>query len=132
MRMTGNKCIVDTTIIIHIFKKRIAFAQRLQSLEEVFINSTVIGELYFGAYASENIQKKISEIEAFEKKCTVLNVTGETGKIFGQIKTQLKAKGRPIPENDIWIAAASAVEYNLPLYTTDNHFRDIDNLIFLE
>jgi len=131
MKMTGNKCLVDTTIIIHIFKKRIAFAQQLQSLEEVFINSTVIGELYFGAYASASIQKKISEIEAFQKKCTILNVTPETGIIFGQIKARLKAKGRPIPENDIWIAAL-AMEHNLPLYTTDNHFRGVDNLTFLE
>jgi tRNA(fMet)-specific endonuclease VapC len=118
-------------LIIHIFKKKIAFAHRLQNLEEVFISSTAIGELYFGAYASISIQKKISEIEDFQKKCTVLNVTPETGLLFGKIKAQLKAKGKPIPENDIWIAA-SALEHELPLYTTDNHFRDIENLTFLE
>lgn len=127
----NNECLIDTTIIIHIFKGNIVFAQRLQKLKKVFLSSTVIGELYFGAYASANLQKKITEIEEFQKKCLLLDITSKTGLLFGQIKSQLKIKGKPIPENDVWIAA-SAIEHNLPLFTTDNHFKDVDNLTFLE
>ncbi|HEY4572503.1 MAG TPA: PIN domain-containing protein [Thermoanaerobaculia bacterium] len=37
-------------------------------------------------------------------------------------------KGRPIPENDIWIAA-SARQHGLTLATRDGHFDDVDGLI---
>jgi tRNA(fMet)-specific endonuclease VapC len=36
-------------------------------------------------------------------------------------------KGRPIPENDIWIAAL-AHQYSLTLASNDAHFREIENL----
>lgn len=51
-----------------------------------------------------------------------------TGQAYGQIKSALRAKGRPIPENDIWIAAI-AMQYNLVLATRDEHFREVDGLV---
>jgi tRNA(fMet)-specific endonuclease VapC len=36
-------------------------------------------------------------------------------------------KGRPIPENDLWIAAI-ALEHDLIVATRDAHFGEIDNL----
>jgi predicted nucleic acid-binding protein len=41
---------------------------------------------------------------------------------------QLRAKGRPLPENDIWIGAI-ARHHMLALVTGDRHFREIDNLV---
>ena len=128
--MTGNNCLVDTTIVVDIFKKNRTVAQKLQNLDEVFIGSTVIGELYFGAYASARISGKTGEIEDFLKNCTIVLVTPATANLYGRIKANLKAKGKPIPENDTWIAAL-AIEHNLPLYTTDNHFSDIEGLLLL-
>ena len=46
---------------------------------------------------------------------------------YGQIKNNLRAKGRPIPENDIWIAAL-AKQYGLTLVTRDGHFGEVDGL----
>lgn len=131
MKMNGNNCLVDTSIIVHIFKKNIAHAQRLESLEKVFTSSTVIGELYFGAYASPDTSKKIHEIENLLKNCTILFITPATADLFGQIKAKLRSKGKPIPENDIWIAA-SAIEHKLPIYTSDRHFNDIEGLTILQ
>jgi tRNA(fMet)-specific endonuclease VapC len=39
----------------------------------------------------------------------------------------LRAKGRPIPENDIWIAAV-AKQYDLALFTRDAHFAEVESL----
>ena len=36
-------------------------------------------------------------------------------------------KGRPIPENDIWIAAL-ALQHTLVLVSRDAHFREVENL----
>jgi len=39
----------------------------------------------------------------------------------------LLKKGKPIPENDIWIAAI-AIQQNLSLVTFDKHFSDVEDL----
>ncbi|MBN1284239.1 MAG: PIN domain-containing protein [Anaerolineae bacterium] len=46
---------------------------------------------------------------------------------LGEIKNELQAKGRPIPENDIWIAAI-AKQHDLTLATRDAHFGAVDGL----
>lgn len=48
-----------------------------------------------------------------------------TARSYGKIKNQLKVKGSPIPENDIWIAAL-ADQYQLLLITGDKHFNNIE------
>jgi len=42
-------------------------------------------------------------------------------------KNGLKIKGKPIPENDIWIAAI-ALEHELTLVTRDSHFEEVEHL----
>ena len=46
---------------------------------------------------------------------------------YGEIKAQLKSIGKPIPENDIWIAAL-AIEHGMDLVTADQHFNHIKKL----
>jgi len=43
------------------------------------------------------------------------------------VRDRLRLKGRPIPENDIWIAAV-ALQHGLPLATRDDHFNEVDGL----
>ncbi len=50
-----------------------------------------------------------------------MELTVNASKVFAQLKANLKRNGTPVPENDIWIAAV-AIENDLPLFTTDNHF----------
>lgn len=126
--MIGNNCLLDTSIVIHTFKGNTAVVEQLDSLENVFISTTAIGELYFGAFKSDNPQKHLQQVGAFITNCKILSVDTETAKVYGNIKTLLAKKGKPIPENDIWIAAV-AIQHNLPLFSTDNHFKEIDSLI---
>ncbi|MCX5885058.1 MAG: PIN domain-containing protein [Proteobacteria bacterium] len=66
-------------------------------------------------------------IDDFALTTKVLNCSAETTKRYGEIKNRLKDKGKPIPENDIWIAAL-AKQYDLTLVTRDTHFNEIDKL----
>jgi tRNA(fMet)-specific endonuclease VapC len=66
-------------------------------------------------------------IEEFASSASVLSCDGETARHYGQIKDRLRLKGRPIPENDNWIAA-SAMQHGLPLATRDDHFKEVDGL----
>jgi tRNA(fMet)-specific endonuclease VapC len=90
----------------------------------------VIGELTYGAKNSNSIVEKLSQIEDFSKTVNLLNVGVETAAIYGEIKADLKKIGRPIPENDIWIAAI-AKEHDLSLMTQDKHFQHISQLKLL-
>ena len=51
----------------------------------------------------------------------------EAARFYGAVKQELKKKGKPIPENDIWIAAL-AKEHQMILVTQDQDFNFIENL----
>ena len=58
----------------------------------------------------------------------VLNVTEETALRYAEIDVFLRKRGRPIPRNDVWIAAL-ALEHGMQLLTLDEHFLEIPLLL---
>jgi len=66
-------------------------------------------------------------VEEFAASCPLVGIDGATALGYGAVKTELKKKGRPIPENDLWIAAC-AIQYDLILVTRDGHFDPIGGL----
>jgi tRNA(fMet)-specific endonuclease VapC len=128
--MTGNKCLLDTSIIIHTFKNNNIITAQLHTFSEIFVPSIAVGELYYGAYRSANVKKHLDQVQQFLQNYTILATDVVTADLYGSIKTALKNKGKPIPENDIWIAAIS-VQFGLPLFTSDKHFKDIENIILI-
>jgi len=61
---------------------------------------------------------------------SVCDVTEATARRFGLIAAALRERGRPIPSNDIWIAA-QAMETGAELLSYDQHFSFIDGLAWL-
>src|SRR5258707_15799759 len=119
--MTGNNIVADTNIFIDLMKGDVEIAQKLDSFNEVYLSPIVLAELYFGAYRSANPDKHLRKIAIAIQKSKLLTIDSTTSEIFVTIKLGLFAKGNPIPENDIWIAA-TAMQHQLPLYTNDKHF----------
>lgn len=101
--------------------------EKIKELELVYIPVTVVGEHYFGAFKSTKVEENFKRISNFVDDIAVLGSSVVTDSIYGEIKNQLKKKGKPIPENDIWIAAI-AKEYDLTVMTNDIHFKEIDGL----
>ncbi|MCA0454679.1 MAG: type II toxin-antitoxin system VapC family toxin [Chloroflexi bacterium] len=122
-----NGKLLDTNAVAALFNQDLALKSQLGDIR-LLVSSIVVGELYFGAYKSGRVQHNITQLERFLDRNEVLVCDAETGKYYGQVKQQLKAKGRPIPENDIWIAAV-ALQHDLALVTRDAHFNVIDNLV---
>lgn len=125
IRMPG-KVLLDTNVIIALFAGDMALSQHFAEAE-VLVSSTVLGELYYGAYKSAHAAANLSRIEQFAAAIQVLSCDDMTAQHYGQVKDRLRTKGRPIPENDIWIAAI-AQQYSLSLATRDEHFKDVDGL----
>jgi tRNA(fMet)-specific endonuclease VapC len=82
---------------------------------------------FYGAEKSERVEANLAEIAKFAAGRTILVCDAETARWYGRIKRQLQLKGRPIPQNDIWIAAV-ARQHNLTLVTRDEHFEQIEAL----
>jgi tRNA(fMet)-specific endonuclease VapC len=87
----------------------------------------VVGELYYGAQRSSRVEQNIAQIDRFRAANTILVCDGSTASVYGIVKNALREKGRPIPENDIWIAAI-ALQNGLILATRDAHFGEVDAL----
>ena len=73
------------------------------------------------------MQENVARIEEFAARSAVLACDTETARQYGEVKEGLRQKGRPIPENDVWIAAI-ALQYDLTLVARDAHFEQIDGL----
>jgi len=119
--------LLDTSVVIEFLRGNASVKTRLQKETVLTIPYVVLGELYLGAYRSANAAKHGDQIKRFLVNCEVLSADAETADHYARIKATLLQKGKPIPENDIWIAAIAS-QYSLPLVTRDNHFSEIDGL----
>ena len=124
--MNGNY-LLDTNVIIALFDKDQNVFDNIIKAENIYIPSIVIGELFYGVYNSARQKENIEKLNQFINDANILNCDAISGNYYGQIKKQLKNKGNPIPENDIWIAAL-AQQYDLKLVSRDKHFKMIDNI----
>ena len=127
MQMTGNKFLLDTNIITAWLKGEKPIADKIDNAKEIYIPIIAIGELYYGALYSTRIEKNISDIKRITSYYNVLLIDEAVTLIYGNIKAALRKKGKPIPENDIWIAAI-AQHYELAIVTRDKHFKEIDTI----
>ncbi len=125
--LTLRRFLIDTNIVIAIFAQETGVLQRLQQALFYFLPSIVLGELYYGARKSGRVEANVQRVEDFVAHNAVLDCDAETARHYGLIREALRAKGKPIPENDIWIAAL-ALQHDLTLVSRDAHFNEIDGL----
>ena len=79
--------------------------------------------------AGKRYAKNRSELDAFlaEPALEIAPASLSTAEWYARIAVGLRRKGRPIPTNDIWIAAA-AMERGAELLSFDEYFAEIDGL----
>jgi len=75
----NGRYLLDTNIVIALFAKDKKVLDELSKASEIFIPS-------------------------FVNSNTILPCDSETSHMYGQIKSDMKVKGKPIPGNDIWIS----------------------------
>ena len=122
----NGKFLLDTNIAIA-FLIGDKSLQRPDASAQLYISCTAIGELFYGALNSNQIDENIQRITDFIRDAVSVPCDDGTARIYGEIKTALRLKGRPIPDNDIWIAAV-AMQHSLSLVSRDEHFENIERL----
>lgn len=102
----------------------------IQEAAEVFLTPVVIGELLYGFLGGGLEPKNRGLLREFVEspRVAVLSLDEETAERYAVIRDYLRQQGRPIPANDLWIAA-SAAQHGLRLLTLDDHFRSVPQVL---
>ena len=124
--MSGNSVALDTSVAIAVLAGQ-AGTLLSQPPQDIVLPVPVVGELRYGALNSRRSAENLAEVERLVSRCRVLDITAATADVYARLRLGLKEKGKPIPENDLWIAAL-CVEHEVPLVTLDRHFDVIKGL----
>ncbi|MDA8021309.1 MAG: type II toxin-antitoxin system VapC family toxin [Thermoanaerobaculia bacterium] len=122
-----GRYLLDTNAVIDLFAPNEELLARLEAAEAVFLSTIVLGELNFGAEKSHRVAENHARIESFAAECTVLAPDVAVARDYGRVKKSLKSRGRPIPENDVWIAATALI-HGLTVLSRDHHLDFVDGL----
>ena len=98
--------------------------------DTIGLSAVVAGELLAGFAAGAQDRRNRADFSRFlaSPRVQVHAISEVTADYYARVYAALRAKGRPIPTNDLWIAA-SALEHGQRLYSYDGHFAQIDGLI---
>jgi tRNA(fMet)-specific endonuclease VapC len=102
----------------------------LRTAEEILLPSIVLGELLGGFEAGQQSRRNRDELDLFRGSPRVrLVAIGEaTAERYAVIYAALRSMGRPIPTNDLWIAA-STMEHGTELVTLDRDFAHVPQIL---
>jgi len=99
-----------------------------QSAGDTFaLTTTVLGELYYGALASERVDENMANLRAFADSTVVHEFDATAAAEFGQIKAELRKQGKPIPTADAQIAAVARL-HGFTVLTDDEHFQYVQGI----
>jgi len=102
----------------------------IRHAEKLAISPIVLGELLSGFECGSRFKKNRDELQQFLQSPRVrfFSITSDTSNFYSQIYLSLRKKGKPIPTNDMWIAAQT-LENGCVLCTNDKYFKMIEGLI---
>lgn len=125
-----RRVLVDTNIYVAYKRGEKSIIEAFRNLDYIAMDITVIAELLSGfKCGSRNIENQ-RELAAFlnNPRVFLIDHNYETAEFYSSIYYNLRLKGKPIPTNDIWIAAA-AMQNGLAIYSLDKHYYEIDGLL---
>ena len=122
-----GRILADTNAIIALLRGDEGVAELLDAAPEVLLSAVVLGELTYGALNSRAVDANLAKLSDLARQCRFVPVDEPIVAEYGRVKTELKKQGRPIPENDIWIAAV-ARQHLLTIATRDKHFQAVDDV----
>lgn len=125
------KRLLDTNAYVALKRGHEDAIRIVQSSSSLTFSTIVIGELLFGFRKGNRLAKNTVELDELlaDTRVEILDVSATTADRFGRIAAALRKSGKPIPSNDIWIAAHT-FESGAELVTFDSHFATIPGLVF--
>ena len=113
--------IVDTNALSAAADNDPAVISVLARAEQMAIPVIVLGEFRYGIAQSRHRASYENWLADLLNDCLVLDVNEPTTHYYAEIILELKRTGKPIPTNDLWIAALCR-QHSLPVLSRDRHF----------
>lgn len=106
--------------------------QFLRTAHEIHLPLIVLGELLAGFAVGTRAQKNRDELARFmaSPRVQLMKLDEKTPQHYADVFMALRKQGKPIPTNDMWIAAL-ARQHRLPLLSFDAHFATVPGLALL-
>ena len=107
-------------------------AALVRDATEILMSAVVLGELLYGFRNGSRFDRNAADLRSFldNPYVTLVSVGPVTADRYSRIAAALRAKGSPIPTNDVWIAA-HAMETGADQVSVDRHFRAVDGIAWM-
>ncbi|HTU00342.1 MAG TPA: PIN domain-containing protein [Candidatus Sulfotelmatobacter sp.] len=119
--------ILDTNAISALLEGDSALEAALAAEARHHLPVIVLGEYRYGLAASRRRKALEGLLDTLEKESIVLPVDAATARQYASVRRELKTSGKPIPENDVWVAAL-ARQHRLAVVSRDAHFDAVRGL----
>ena len=98
----------------------------------ILMSAVVIDELLYGFRNGSRFDRNAADLRSFldNPYVSFVPVGPISADRYSRIAAALRAKGNPIPTNDVWIAA-HAMETGADLVSADWHFEAMDGIAWL-
>lgn len=126
------RVLLDSNAYSHLKRGHRRIAEIVRNSEQVLLPLVVIGELLYGFRNGSRLERNTRELHAFlgNPHVSMAAMSLATTDRYARIAVALRVKGRPIPTNDIWIAAHT-METGADLVSCDRHFDHVDGLAWI-
>jgi tRNA(fMet)-specific endonuclease VapC len=119
--------ILDTNALSAAADSEPAALQVVAQAERLLVPVIVLGEYRLGISQSRHKSAYENWLREWISAVSVLDIDEETTHSYAAIGLELKKKGKPIPANDLWIAALCR-QHGLPLLSRDHHFDAVSGI----
>lgn len=129
------RCLLDTSAYIDLHDPGFASqANPLDKASSVLVSVVTMAELLAG-FKRHGLSRRENEFRQFllHPRVEIADIDRDTAEFFAEIHGFLRKAGKPVPTNDLWIAA-TAMQHGARVLTSDRHFLQLPQLIveFLE
>lgn len=124
-----NLCL-DTNAYTAFKRGHLPLCNLLESADQIFVPSIVLGELYAGFFQGKKSRQNRTELQQFIESpgVSIIDISSSVAERYGRLIQILRENGKPIPTNDIWIAAAT-LDTGSRLVSYDKHFERVPGIL---
>ena len=125
------RALLDSNAYSLLMRGQEQVAELVRTADELLFSAVVVGELLYGFRRGSRFEQNAADLRSFLTSpfSTFVDVGPVTADRYSRIAATLRAKGRPIPTNDLWIAA-HAMETGADLVSADRHFEHVDGIVW--
>ena len=125
-----KRILLDTNAYVAFKRGDAGAAEVVRLADRIGMSAVVLGELLAGFVGGTHEERNRRELAEFlaSPRVEILPVGSDTAEHYARSFQSLRRKGKPVPTNDLWIAA-TALERGYAVYTRDEHFQAIEGIV---